>query len=83
MTEITDGQWLRRFLLAHLKLYARPDSGLTAAEIGASIGQPARKVDHELHQMRGEGLAARYEAGDGRNRRTRWYLPDPRTEADR
>jgi hypothetical protein len=81
VSEPTDKEWLRRFITANLKLHGRPDAGLTAAEIGVSIGQPTQKVDHELHQMRAEGLVARYEAGDGRNRRTRWHLPDPRTEA--
>ncbi len=71
-----DADWLRRFITANLKLCARPDAGLTAAEIGVSIGQPAQVVDHELHRMRDEGLVARYEAGDGRNRRTRWHLPE-------
>ncbi len=75
VTETADREWLRRFITANLKLCARPDDGRTAAEIGVSIGQPAREVDHELHQMRAEGLVARYEAGDGRNRRVRWHLP--------
>ena len=78
MLETADREWLRRFITANLKLCARPDAGVTAAEIGVSIGQPGRVVESELHRMRAEGLVARYEAGDGRNRKVRWHLPNPR-----
>ena len=63
--ERDDRAWLRSFITANLKLCARPDAGVTAAEVAVSIGQPARVVEHELHQMRAERLVERYEAGDG------------------
>jgi hypothetical protein len=69
-----DTMWLRRGITASLRLHARPDNGLDVAFIRLSLGRTAQEVSAELARMRHEHLVACYEAGDGRNRRTRWYL---------
>lgn len=74
MSSSEDRAWLRRFVTSNLKLHARPDAGLTAADIATAIGRTTQEVGGELQRMRSEGLVHRYEAGDGRNRRVRWYL---------
>ena len=69
-----DTFWLRRCITANLRLHASPAGGLDATFIRVSLGRTEQEVSGELRRMRDEGLAACYEAGDGRGRRTRWYL---------
>jgi hypothetical protein len=68
--------WLRRGITASLRLHARPDDGLDVGFIRTSLGRDAAEVRSELCRMRDDHLVARYEAGSGRTRTTRWYLTD-------
>jgi hypothetical protein len=75
--ETEDRMWLRRGITANLRRHARPDAGLDVAFIRTSLGRDAAEVRSELCRMRDDHLVVCYEAGDGRNRTTRWYLTDP------